>query len=479
MPRSRCGIDCAHNRVLLINPPWNLSKKARLLRVHSISPPLGLAYMAAVLESNNIEVKILDAAIEDLTLSEIIQRVEQYAPTMAGVTATTPLIFAAAQIIQAIKQHLPSTVTLLGGVHVSALPEETMKTYPEIDIGVLGEGELKLLDLAKGKTPRETEGITYHYNDRIILTKSRELIRDLDTLPLPARHLLPDLQRYRLAPSNFSRTPVTTMITSRGCPFGCIYCNKQVYGNTYRSTSPQKVISEMKELAFRYRMREVKIWDDTFTLNQDRVKQICKMMQEERVDLTWSCETRVDLVSPELLAEMHNAGCWLIDFGIESGNQEILNKIGKGVSLQQIRRAIQMTREVGIKTRGYFMIGLPGDTPETIAQTIDFSKSLDLDHATFFITTPFPATRLYDLAEREGEGTIFTKDWSEYYSLNEGRVLFVPKSMTERELRDSLTKAYNEFYFRPSYIWKTVSRIRNIDDLRRTWRGASSLIYSN
>jgi radical SAM superfamily enzyme YgiQ (UPF0313 family) len=235
----------------------------------------------------------------------------------------------------------------------------------------------------------------------------------------------------------------------------------------------------MNELTSRYKMREVKIWDDTFTLNQDRVKQICKMMREDGMDLTWSCETRVDLVNPELLTEMHKAGCWLIDYGVESGNQEILNKIGKGVTLQQVRRTVKMTRDVGIKTRGYFMIGLPGDTSKTIAQTLDFSKSLDLDYATFFITTPFPATKLYELAEREGEGTIFTKDWSEYYSLNEGKVLFVPESMTGRELKDALTKAYNDFYFRPSYIWKTVSGIRNIDDLKRTWRGASSLIYSN
>jgi len=465
--------------VLLINPPWRLSKEARFLRLHSISPPLGLAYMAAVLELNEIEVEILDAAVEELSLAEIVQRVEQYNPTMVGVTATTPLIFVAAETIRAIKRHLPSVVTILGGVHISALPKETMQTYPEIDIGVLGEGELTLLDLARGKNLKKTDGIVYRHDSRILFTQSRAFIRDLDDLPLPARHLLPDLRRYKLAPSNFSRTPVTTMITSRGCPFGCIYCNKQVFGNSYRYTSPQRVLSEMRELVSRYKMREVKIWDDTFTLNQDRVKQICKMMCKERIDLTWSCETRVDLVNAELLAAMRKAGCWCIDYGIESGNQEILNKIGKGVTLEQIRRAVQMTKDAGIKTRGYFMIGLPGDTPKTIAQTLDFSKSLDLDFATFFITTPFPATKLYDLAEREGEGTIFTRDWSEYYSLNEGKVLFVPKSLTERELKDLLTKAYHDFYLRPSYIWKMICRIRNINDVKRIWRGASNLIFSS
>ena len=462
------------NKVFLINPPWRLSKETHILRLHSISPPLGLAYMAAVLELNGIEVDILDAAVEDLSLAEIVQRVEQYNPTMVGITATTPLIFAATETLRAVKRHLPSVITLLGGVHITALPKETMRAHPEIDIGVLGEGELTLLDLARGNPLRENDGIVYRHGSRIVSTPSRAFIKDLDSIPFPARHLLPDLRKYRLAPSNYSRIPVTTMITSRGCPFSCIYCNKQVFGNSYRCTSPRKVLSEMNELISQYKMHEVKIWDDTFTLNQDRVKQICKMMCEERLDLTWSCETRVDLVNTELLAAMHKAGCWCIDYGIESGNQEILNKIGKGVTLEQTRRAIRMTKDAGIKTRGYFMIGLPGDTPKTIAQTLEFSKTLDLDFATFFITTPFPATKLYDLAEKEGK--ILTKNWSEYYSLNEGKIVFVPKSLTERELKNLLTKAYNDFYFRSSYVWKTIYGIRSIHDVKRILRGASDLI---
>ncbi len=220
----------------------------------------------------------------------------------------------------------------------------------------------------------------------------------------------------------------------------------------------------------------MKIWDDIFTLEKKRIEKICDTIIKEKIDITWSCESRVDLVSKHILLKMRKAGCWGIDFGIESGDQRILDNARKGTRIPQIEKAIEWTKEAGIKVRGYFMIGLPGDTEKTIRKTIDFSKKLDLDFATFFITTPFPGTDLYELAEKVGHVT--TKNWREYYTLTEKRVIFVPKSISKEKLEKMLSQAYHEFYFRPSYILKKISTIRNFRDVKRIVGASLTFLFS-
>ena len=461
---------------MLINPPWISKKETRLLKLHSLTPPLGLCYIAAVLEKNSIDVEILDAAVLNLTVEETVEHVTKKNSDVVGITATTPLAFSAIETLKKIKTALPKTITVFGGPHINAIPYETMKSYPFIDIGVLGEGEYAMLDIASGVPLKKIRGIIYRKEKEIIVNEKREFIKNLDSLPFPARHLLPDLKFYKLSPSDYERLPVTTMITSRGCPFNCIFCNKQVFGRFYRSMSAERVIDEIKHLMKNYGIKEVKIWDDIFTLEKERTEKICDIIIKEKMDITWSCESRVDLVTKSMLLKMKKAGCWCIDYGIESASQKILDFARKGITISQIEKAIKWTKEVGIKVRGYFVIGLPGDTERTIRKTIDFSKKLDLDYVTFFIMTPFPGTDLYSLAEKLGHVT--SKNWRDYYTLSEKKVVFVPKGISKEKLERLYTQAYHEFYFRPSYILKTILSIRSMRDVKRIVSGGLTFLLS-
>ena len=305
-------------RILLINP---------YQRTKYPQPPLGLAMIAAVLMENGYEVKILDLPALGLFENSLPTIIHQEKPDVVGITAMTSTISSAVSTAKKVKETNSNIAVVLGGAHATILPEETLKNAPEVDIIVRGEGEQTTLELVKvleenPSSINQVLGVTYREGARIKSNPSRPLILDLDALPFPAFHLLP-MGKYRLHPPFGRRSPVMPIITSRGCPYRCIFCSKSVFGRKYRSNSPDYMINEIQLLVEKFGVKEIKFYDDAFTLDKKRVVSFCTQLKERGIGIPWTCETRVNLVDEELLRIMNNSGCYMIEYGVESGNQEV------------------------------------------------------------------------------------------------------------------------------------------------------------
>lgn len=464
---------------MLVNPPFTLSECFRnFAKVASLQQPLGIAYIAAVLENAGYNVKIIDSPALKLSLKETVETIIKMKPDVVGVTASTPTFNRAIGLAENLKK-VVDVPLVIGGPHSTTLPEETL-SFSCFDVAVIGEGEYTMLELIKclekGVSLNEVNGIAFKERDKIAKTPPRAYIEDLDSLPFPARHLLPPLKYYHPTPSAYRLLPQATMITSRGCPYHCTFCDRSVFGTKYRARSPKNVVDEVEELVYKYGAKEVRFWDDTFNINRKRVIEICKEMRRRRLDVSWTCLCRANLVDEEMLREMVRAGCWQIEYGIETGNEELLRKIGKGITLQQIKSAVEKTRAAGIKVRGFFMLGLPGETEQTLRQTISFAKSLKLDTAVFHITIPFPGTDLYLTAVANGE-LRSDLDYQHYLMFGSDEVPYIPKGLTKQVLLKYRSMAYKSFYLRLSYMLEQLASARSLKDLFRYLQGLITVAY--
>jgi len=450
-------------KTVLINPPQNAKYP---------QPPLGLASIAAVLERQNYQVEILDANALPLSESEVTREIGNV--DIIGITAMTPFINSAIKVAKEIKKEKPGSTVIVGGAHVTVLPEETLRNVPEIDIIVRGEGEETAVELYEalksGNRLQNVRGITYRDNGGVTSNPMRPLIADLDSLPLPAYHLLP-LHRYKLHPPHGRKLPFMAMLTSRGCPYNCVFCSKPVFGHKFRPQSPQRIAGEVEYLGEKFKIKEIAFYDDLFTLDKKRITQLAEEFKQRDLSIPWACETRVDLVTEELLKAMKEAGCYMIAYGIESGNQTILNNLRKKITIAQVRKAIRLTHDIGIQSIGYFMLGSPGETPATIRQTIDFANYLPLDFAQFSVTIPFPGTDLYNLYLEQGIGN---ENWDNFIYANLRSVsapVFETASLSKGDLQKWNAKAYREFYLRFPYIWERLKKTRSLGDLKTNIRG--------
>lgn len=403
-------------RIALLSPKWN--------QMVNSYPPLGLGYLAAVMEAEGHTVIILDLGLQPHTaLEQDAERLVAFQPDLVGLTAMTNNYHSAEQALALVKQQIGCT-TVLGGPHATIFPDRVIAD-PNIDYVIYGEGEETLRELtraivAEGPQPSETTlrgiaGLCFKVGGQVVLNPARPLIRDLDALPMPARHLF-ELSRYPLYTPSGER--MVTLLSSRGCPYNCSYCFKGIVGRTYRQRSPESIIAELRHLMDTYGYRHFYFIDDLFTLDRRRLTVLATRMIEDKLDIRWQCLARVDRVTPDLLQLMYHAGCREVHYGIESGNPEILKTLGKGITHEQVRQAVAWTAQAGILAKGYFMLGLPGDTEETMQQTIRFASELELDQAMFSLTTPFPGTRLWDeLVARQPE-VVFNRDFSQafYYA---------------------------------------------------------------
>lgn len=457
-------------KVLLINPP-----QATIYP----QPPLGLAAIAAVLETKGHAVRILDLSVVGISENSI-HEISQEKPDVVGITAMTPTINSAANVVEKVKELDNNITVVLGGVHTTILPEQTLKMIPGIDIIVRGEGEqtvLQLLDALNGDHGDISQilGLNYREGNEIKNTPLRPPISNLDELPFPAFHLLP-ITKYRLHPPFGRRSPVMPIVTSRGCPYRCVFCSKAVCGKKYRSNTPSYVVDEIRFLTEKFGVKEIKFYDDVFTLDKKRIMAICRLLKEENIDVPWSCETRVNLVNRALLGVMKDAGCYMIAYGVESGNQGILDMLKKDITLEQVSKAFKLTHEAKIGTVAYFMIGSPFETSETVRETIAFAKMIDPDFAQFSIATPYPGTELYRLAVEEGH---VPEKWDRYVYADLKSIdnpAFLTKSMSQQELREWNRKAYTSFYFRWRYLWKRLKKMTSIAELKTNIVGLSMLL---
>lgn len=460
-------------KLVLVNPPWKIGENSIFSQIGAVYPPLGIAFIAGVLKNNpNVVVNIIDGVATGISLEEYGEQIKKENPDVVGITAFTTTFLNALATAEKTKEVAPNCVVIMGGPHPTILPEEPLSTG-FVDIVVRGEGEETMKELVScnfDKSRMKTIlGISFRDDkNRIIHNQSRPLIKDMDKLPMPAYDKLP-MHLYRPTSGTFKRLPTASMITSRGCPFNCIYCSKAIFGKTYRSRSVTKVLEEMEYLINKYGIREITFQDDVFTMDMNRTEKICDMIIAKKLDITWSCSTRINLISENLLKKMAKAGCVSIEYGIESGDTNVLQFMRKGITIEDAKNVIKMTRKADIETRASYIIGMPLDNRETIKKTIQVSRELDSDFIIFNIAIPFPGTELYDIVKREGR---LLYDKKELYIRTDGaHVMIKLDDLTERDIFELYKEANEGYYLRMNYIFKKILKIRSLNDIKRYKRG--------
>lgn len=470
-------------RILLINPP-NLNQissvlPAALEEERGKNPPLGLLYIASYLKEKekDCEIKLIDAPTEELDYPQLKEMIKKFAPQIVGISAMSFTIIDALKTAAAVKENNPQTKVVMGGPHPHIFGKETLD-LGNSDFMVLGEGEKTFHQLVQNinneEKLKEIPGlIFYDKNHNLINTGLHQFIENLDELPLPARDLIDNKKYFSvLGTSNL----VTTMITSRGCPYQCIFCDRPQLGKRFRARSYKNVVDEMEECLQKHGIKEFLIYDDTFTINRQRVVDICDEIIKRGLPITWDIRARVNTVDKELLLLLKRAGCQRIHYGVESGTQKILDVLRKGITLEQIKNAFELTKKAGIQTLAYFMIGNPLEIKEDILQTIKFAKKLNPDYVHITITMPFPATCLYFLAL---EKRVIGKDvWMEF-AKNPSQKFIPPiwsENFNKEELHDLIKKAYREFYFRPGYLFKRIFAVRSLGEFLRKARAGFKIL---
>ena len=424
-------------KILLIHPPTP-SIIAEVLGAKG--PPLGLAYLASVVREEGHDVTILDALAEEISLVDVARRVRWYDPDVVGITATTPMIYDAYAIARLAKVVNPNVKVIIGGPHVTFTPIQTLRECPYIDIIVMGEGEMTFKELIKTLSRsgdlKDVRGIAFRHNSELKVNPPRPPIGNIDDIPVPAYDLLP-LHKYLVGEKRYG-----AVITSRGCPYRCIFCSSSLqFGKRWRAHSPKRVLEELRLLREKYRIREVEFLDDTFTLDRRRSLEVARGIREEGIDISWTFSSRANTFDSELGAVLRKAGAWLVYIGLESGSSRILRYIRKGITLSQSRDAVRAAKKSGLKVLGSFVIGFPPERGEDIKLTISFAKSLNMDYVQFTIATPFPGTELWEIANRDR--LLTTRDWRMYTTLN---AVMRGYFLSEKEIQHYLETAYITFY---------------------------------
>lgn len=447
-------------RVLFINPPIAREDLyGKYAGGGSFLPPLGIAYLAAVTRRAGYETHVIDAPALGHLTSDVVNQTKDLAPDYIGISATTVSIHSAGYFAESLRKEGVTVPIWNGGAHVTAAPAATMETFPAFDVGVLREGELTVLDLLRAweenRPLKEIKGIIYRDGGRPVITEPREYIQDLDTLPFPAWDLLPYLPRYyRPSAHSVKRLPSTSLITSRGCFGRCTFCDNAVFGRKIRMHSVDRVIAMIEALKENWGVRDIQFDDDVFLANRKRVMEFCEKLRDRRLNISWCCKARVDIITPEILREMKRAGCWQIQYGIESGDEGILSSINKNISLQKIRQSLGETRRAGMETKAFYIMGHLDETHATARRTIDSLLSLPLDDFQMTLMTPYPGSADYERAPQCG---YFEKDWRQ---MNEYAPVFVPSGMSKEDLLRYQAEAFRRFYLRPRQVLKYASRLR-------------------
>lgn len=452
--------------IVFINPPLPIQEEYVLWK--NAGPqvaPLGMINLAAVTREKGYETSIIDAEALRLTIDETVNKIIESSPDYVGITSTTIFIKAASKIAEKIKQINPNIKIIIGGNHVTSLPEKTIADYSSFDVGVVGEGEVTIVELLDAFENKEdiskVDGIIYRKDGETIKTEKRELIKDLDILPLPAWDLLPELSKhYRTCAQSAKKSPSFELITSRGCYGQCTFCDRATFGNRCRAHSAEYVFKMMKELHYKYGIKSVLFEDDNFTLYRDRTMKLVELLKNADFKMHWGVCSRVDIIDPEMLKKMKEAGCWQILFGIESGSQKILDVIKKNITLNQVNEALKMTKEAGINTKGFFMMGHPTETKEDIEKTVDFITKADLDDFSCSFLIPLPGSEIYNEARKYGT---FDEDLDR---MSGCEPVFVPFDLTKEDLYHYSKKAFRKFYLKPRIMISYLKRLRNIGQLK-------------
>ena len=448
-------------RILLIYPPSPvLNREDRCqqptkdLIVIPPLPPTDLMYLAAVAEKAGLEAKINDYSQNGDYEADL----KEFNPDYLVVNIATPTLEHDLDAVKKAKEICPNVITIAKGAAFLTLAEKIIKEHNELDFGILGEAENTLKEILEGKPKAEILGLYYKENGEVKFTGNRPFIEDLDSLPFPARHLV-DNNIYRRPDNNKVQA---TIKVSRGCPFHCFFClATPVSGAKVRRRSPENIVAEIKECVEKYNIKNCLFWSDIFNIDKEWTMKLCQTIIDSGLKITWSANTRADTADLEMAEMMYKSGCRLVSIGVESGSQYMLEKMGKKITLNDVRRTVKVFKKAKIRIYNYFVIGLPWETEETVEETIKFAIELNSDFISFYTATPLPGSRFYDYAL---EHNLFDKETSfenAYYypavnthNLSRERVFELHKSAIKR------------FYLRPLYILKMLSRIRSFAEIK-------------
>ncbi len=439
-------------RILLLQPNYD---------VHVVHPPLGLGYLASYLEKGGHTVSIFDGTLKNADLEDYLQEISRFSPDLVGISVLSRGHNKAKTIVKTIKKRFKNLPVVIGGTQVTAAPKEVLADLGA-DFAVVGEGEITLFELVgaleKKEKPAQVDGLAFWKGKSIILTRPRELIKNLDSLPFPAWHLMPP-SAYRIAPilEPVKASPVGPIFTSRGCPYDCSFCaSNATWQRKLRLRSLRNIIEEIKMLKEEYGVKEIHISDDNFTADTKRAEKICDALIKEKINLPWQCPSgvRIDRLPLPLLTKMKKSGCYAVGLGIESGNQEILKRANKKLDLKVVPKVLENLRRVGIESYGFFILGLPGETRETLQETVDFALKNQFDRVWFNLFTPYP-------------GSLAFKDWIGNRKLAEiewdkhdcSTALISENNLSLQEIEHWQRRALRNFYLKPINFYKLISRL--------------------
>lgn len=456
--------DGPPRKIFLVHPTYDSNPEHTLVyrKGYGSAIPLGLAYVAAYLIERGHRVKIYDFQVED---TDFFAELSSFDPDVVGISVTTPTANASARLAGQIRERRPGTPIIAGGPHATTLRERMLEESAAYDYLVVGEGETTTFELVEalgGARPvEEIPGVCLRMDGTSRFTGERPFLDDLDGLPrLPVE--LFHFKRYVPTPGTFVRLPNVAFLSTRGCPFHCVFCNKSMFGNTLRQMSARRMVEEILHLKARFGVREINFFDDTFTVDKARVFEFCRLLTESGANVGWKCNSRVNTVTREMLFAMKKAGCFSISFGVESGDDAILKNIRKGITTAQVRDAFRWSREAGILRAAFFMINLPGDTRETVEKTIAFSREIDPDFVSFELLKPLPGTRIREALEGMPNLRIDEGLWNDWDSCTvANKVFFTQNDLTRDYLEDAFERAVKRFYLRPAYVWRAVRRLRS------------------
>jgi radical SAM superfamily enzyme YgiQ (UPF0313 family) len=437
-----------------------------LNEIQGIYPPLGIAFIAANLEKNGFDVKILDVQALNLLSWEAKKLIVNESPNIVGITCMTPNFEGALEAARFSKES--GAIVVLGGPQISTYPKESID-FDFIDYAIEGEGEESFLELAKAikenRSIEKIKGLVYKKNGKIY-SNGPVIVEDLNSIPMPAWHLLP-MKKYRCI---ITERPFVTMITSRGCPYRCGFCFKSYSDKINRAHDPKRIVDEIEYCIEKYKIKEVMFYDDTFTLKKEHVEGICNEILKRKIKIKWEAPTRLNVVDRKLLKLMKIAGCFRLRFGIESGDPRILEIMRKGISLDMAKTVFKLSKKVSIQRFAYFIIGYYSDNEDSMRRTINFAKELDPDWVMFTVATPLPKTNLFELCVNDG--LVDENYWLDYMKgKNNGRMNYLVKN-TDKWIK----KAYVEFYMRPSFIARKIMDIKSFYEFFNYLKGAAAIL---
>lgn len=457
--------------VLIVNPPSpdghvyirDICRWGRKSREKMIWPQTSLAYLAAMVPAG-WTVRIIDAIAEQMTMEQFLAEVGRENPRVYVSYLIGSTFDSDALGVREAKR--AGAVTVAVGTHVSAVPSNTLELVPELDYVIRHEPELTFAEILgrvqQGQGPEGLAGAAYRTEGgQIVVGPDRPLVRKLDDLPIPKQHLLP-LDKYRMP---FLGRRYTWVLTNRGCPYSCTYCFEGVvWGKSVRYRSAESIYRELEYLA-EHDVHNVLFLADLFTFDRDGVLRLCDLIIQRGLKIRWTCNSRVDTIDEQMMVRMKRAGCWLIAFGIESGSQAILDNVNKDARVEDARQTIRLCHRHGLKTWGYFIIGLPGETRQTVRETIDFAKSVPLDIALFHVAMPYAGTEFYFQAV--ANGWLNTSQWK-HFDMNDSAVVQYD-DFSAAEILQATKQAFREFYFRPVQMWRLAKMLLGAGDLGMIW----------